>query len=207
MRKEHNEEHQLYGNMAVLYRMNAQSRVIEEALVKSGIGYTMVGGTRFYDRAEIRDMLAYLKLVSNLKDNVSLMRIINVPKRGIGAATVQKLSDYANERNTSMFEAMMDLDGLDVSSSTKTKLQNFIAMMFEFLNASTETNVFGLLQKIMTDTKYLEQLQESKDPQVQSREENLGELLSVAKDFNNDNAEGGVSDFREKVALVSDVDT
>ena len=81
------------------------------------------------------------------------MRIINFPKRGIGAATVQKLSDYANERNTSMFEAMMDLDGLDVSSSTKTKLQNFIAMMFEFLNASTETNVFGLLQKIMTDTK------------------------------------------------------
>lgn len=207
MRKEHNEEHQLYGNMAVLYRMNAQSRVIEEALVKSGIGYTMVGGTRFYDRAEIRDMLAYLKLVSNLKDNVSLMRIINVPKRGIGAATVQKLSDYANERNTSMFEAMMDLDGLDVSSSTKTKLQNFIAMMFEFLNASTETNVFGLLQKIMTDTKYLEQLQESKDPQVQSREENLGELLSVAKDFNNDNPEGGVSDFLEKVALVNDVDT
>ena len=207
MRKEHNEEHQLYGNMAVLYRMNAQSRVIEEALVKSGIGYTMVGGTRFYDRAEIRDMLAYLKLVSNLKDNVSLMRIINVPKRGIGAATVQKLSDYANERNTSMFEAMMDLDGLDVSSSTKTKLQNFIAMMFEFLNASTDTNVFGLLQKIMTDTKYLEQLQESKDPQVQSREENLGELLSVAKDFNNDNPEGGVSDFLEKVALVNDVDT
>ena len=207
MRKEHNEEHQLYGNMAVLYRMNAQSRVIEEALVKSGIGYTMVGGTRFYDRAEIRDMLAYLKLVSNLKDNVSLMRIINVPKRGIGAATVQKLSDYANERNTSMFEAMMDLDGLDVFSSTKTKLQNFIAMMFEFLNASTETNVFGLLQKIMTDTKYLEQLQESKDPQVQSREENLGELLSVAKDFNNDNPEGGVSDFLEKVALVNDVDT
>lgn len=207
MRKEHNEEHQLYGNMAVLYRMNAQSRVIEEALVKSGIGYTMVGGTRFYDRAEIRDMLAYLKLVSNLKDNVSLMRIINVPKRGIGAATVQKLYDYANERNTSMFEAMMDLDGLDVSSSTKTKLQNFIAMMFEFLNASTETNVFGLLQKIMTDTKYLEQLQESKDPQVQSREENLGELLSVAKDFNNDNPEGGVSDFLEKVALVNDVDT
>lgn len=207
MRKEHNEEHQLYGNMAVLYRKNAQSRVIEEALVKSGIGYTMVGGTRFYDRAEIRDMLAYLKLVSNLKDNVSLMRIITVPKRGIGAATVQKLSDYANERNTSMFEAMMDLDGLDVSSSTKTKLQNFIAMMFEFLNASTETNVFGLLQKIMTDTKYLEQLQESKDPQVQSREENLGELLSVAKDFNNDNPEGGVSDFLEKVALVNDVDT
>ena len=188
MRKEHNEEHQLYGNMAVLYRMNAQSRVIEEALVKSGIGYTMVGGTRFYDLAEIRDMLAYLKLVSNLKDNVSLMRIINVPKRGIGAATVQKLSDYANERNTSMFEAMMDLDGLDVY-------------------ASTETNVFGLLQKIMTDTKYLEQLQESKDPQVQSREENLGELLSVAKDFNNDNPEGGVSDFLEKVALVNDVDT
>ncbi len=102
---------------------------------------------------------------------------------------------------------MMDLDGLDVSSSTKTKLQNFIAMMFEFLNPSTETNVFGLLQKIMTDTKYLEQLQESKDPQVQSREENLGELLSVAKDFNNDNPEGGVSDFLEKVALVNDVDT
>lgn len=93
--------------MAVLYRMNAQSRVLEETLVKRGIGYTMVGGTRFYDRAEIRDIMAYLKVINNFRDNISLARIINVPKRGIGATTVQKLSDYANAGGMSMFEGIM----------------------------------------------------------------------------------------------------
>ena len=207
MKKEHDENHRPYGDMAVLYRMNAQSRVIEESLVRKGIGYTMVGGTRFYDRAEIRDMMAYLKVINNFRDNISLARIINVPKRGIGATTVQKLMDYANEGGMSLFEGMMAVEGSTISSAAQQKLHNFSAMIFDFLNASSEMTVFELIQKIMTDTKYLEQLHESKDPQAQSREENLGELLSVAKDFHEEQPEGGLPEFLEKVALVNDVDT
>ena len=207
MQKEHLEKHRPYGDMAVLYRMKAQSRVIEEALVRRGIGYTMVGGTRFYDRAEIRDMLAYLKVINNFKDNISLARIINTPKRGIGGTTVEKLLDYANAGGMSMFEGIMSIEGSGLSSATQRKLTNFSAMIFDFLNASTEMNVFELIQKVMTDTKYLAQLQESKDPQAQSREENLGELLSVAKDFITEQPEGGLAEFLEKVALVNDVDS
>lgn len=206
MQREHNENHRSYGEMAVLYRMNAQSRVIEESLVKKGIAYTMVGGTRFYDRAEIRDILAYLKAIANFRDNISMTRIINVPKRGIGAATVKKLSDYANEAGISLFEAIMSAENAGISPAGTAKLQNFSAMIFEFLNASAEMDVFGLIQKILDDTKYLVQLHESDDPQNQSREENLGELLSVAKEFTEEQPEGGLPEFLEKVALVNDVD-
>ncbi len=207
MKKEHDEKHRPYGDMAVLYRMNAQSRVIEEALVRRGIAYTMVGGTRFYDRQEIRDIMAYLKVVNNFRDNISLMRIINVPKRGIGATTVQKLLDYANAGDMSMFEGIMAVEGSGLSTATQQKLQSFSAMIFDFLNASSEMNVFELIQKIMNDTKYLQQLQVSNDPQAQTREENLGELLSVAKDFTTEQPDGGLAEFLEKVALVNDVDT
>lgn len=104
--------------------MNAQSRVIEESMVKRGIAYTMVGGTRFYDRAEIRDMLAYLKLVANFRDDISLMRIINVPRRGIGQTTIQKLSEFSKQGNMSMFEGIMSLEESDIPVPARTKLQN-----------------------------------------------------------------------------------
>ena len=207
MMKEHGENHVPYGKMAVLYRMNAQSRVIEESMVKRGIAYTMVGGTRFYDRAEIRDMLAYLKLVANFRDDISLMRIINVPRRGIGQTTIQKLSEFSKRGNMSMFEGIMSLEESDIPVPARTKLQKFSALIFSFLNASTEGDVFTLIQKIMTDTEYLSVLQQSSDPQAQSREENLGELLNVAKDFTQEQPEGGLPEFLEKVALVNDVDS
>ena len=207
MMKEHGENHVPYGEMAVLYRMNAQSRVIEESMVKRGIAYTMVGGTRFYDRVEIRDMLAYLKLVANFRDDISLMRIINVPRRGIGQTTIQKLSEFSKQGNMSMFEGIMSLEESDIPVPARTKLQKFSALIFSFLNASTEGDVFTLIQKIMTDTEYLSVLQQSSDPQAQSREENLGELLNVAKDFTQEQPEGGLPEFLEKVALVNDVDS
>ena len=206
MMKEHLENKIPYGDMAVLYRMNAQSRLIEESMVKRGIAYTMVGGTKFYDRAEIKDMLAYLKLIANFRDDISLMRIINMPKRGIGSTTVQKVSDFAKKENMSMFEALMASDSIDVSGSTKIKLQKFSALIFDFLNAATECDVFDLIQKIITDTEYINVLQQSNDPQAQSREENLGELLNVAKDFAHEQPEGGLPEFLEKVALVNDLD-
>lgn len=201
MMKEHGENYVPYGKMAVLYRMNAQSRVIEESMVKRGIAYTMVGGTRFYDRAEIRDMLAYLKLVANFRDDISLMRIINVPRRGIGQTTIQKLSEFSKQGNMSMFEGIMSLEESDIPVPARTKLQKFSALIFSFLNASTEGDVFTLIQKIMTDTEYLSVLQQSSDPQAQSREENLGELLNVAKDFTQEQPEGGLPEFWKRSLL------
>lgn len=119
---------------------------------------------------------------------------------------MQKLTDYANSGNMSMFEGIMALEGSPISASAQLKLQNFSALIFDFLNASTEMNIFDLIQKILTDTKYLVQLQESDDPQAQSREENLGELLSVAKDFTTTHPGEGLAEFLEQVALVNDVD-
>lgn len=207
MMKEHRENDVPYGSMAVLYRMNAQSRVIEESMVKRGIAYTMVGGTRFYDRAEIRDILAYLKLIANFRDNISLMRVINMPKRGIGQVTIQKLDDFADTKNISMFESIMNIEEADISASAKLKLQDFSALIFNLLNAATECDVFDLIQKIIKDTGYISMLRESKDPQSQSREENLGELLNVAKDFAREMPDGSLPEFLEKVALVNDVDS
>ena len=166
----------------------------------------MVGGTRLYDRAEIRDIMAYLKVINNFRDNISLARIINVPKRGIGATTVQKLSDYANQNEMSMFEGIMSVENSDISDAGQRKLQNFSALIFEFLNASSEINIFELIQKILTDTKYMQILEEKNDPQAQSREENLGELLSVARDFITNHPGEGLAEFLEQVALVNDVD-
>lgn len=207
MMRAHREEGRPYGDMAVLYRMNAQSRVLEECLVKRGIAYTMVGSIKFYDRSEIRDMLAYLKLINNFRDDVSFLRIINMPRRGIGATTVERLQDFAKKKDLSLFEAVMAVNETDLSGAAKTKLMKFSAMIFNFLNASTEGGVFKLIKEIMDETGYLQQLQEKGDPQAEAREENLGELLSVATEFETENPEGGVQEFLEKVALVNDVDT
>lgn len=206
MKKEHDENHRSYGDMAILYRMNAQSRVIEEKLVKRGIGYVMVGGTKFYDRQEIKDMLAYMKVIANFRDNVSFARIINVPKRGIGASTLKKLEDFSAGMGVSLFEGIMAADESGISQAGLTKLRNFNAMIYDFLNASTEMNIFELLQKILTDTRYVQSLYEGNDPQAETREENIGELLSVAKEFTEESPEGTLTDFLERVALVNDVD-
>ena len=206
IKKDHEQKKVPYGSMAILYRMNAQSRILEEALVKRGIAYTMVGGVRFYDRAEIRDIMSYLKVLGNMRDDISLRRIINTPKRGIGATTVEKLSEYASEHGISLFEAVMAADDTGVTSSARQKLQKFSALIFGLLNAVSEGDVFQLIQKVLDDTGYLRNLQKSDDPQSESREENLGELLSVARDFMRNNPDGDLTAFLEQVALVNDVD-
>lgn len=206
IKEEHDKNNCSYGNFAILYRMNAQSRVLEESLVKKGIGYTMVGGTRFYDRAEIRDILAYLKVISNYKDDISLLRIINVPKRGIGSVTVQKLLNFAKDKNISIFETLIMLEESSLSESVQKKIQKFSALIFKLVNESIQCDVFELIDMVLKETEYIAALHESNDPKSQSREENIGELLSVAKDFINEKPDGTLSDFLEKVALVNDVD-
>ncbi len=197
-----------YGDMAILYRTNAQSRVLEEALIKRALPYTMVGGTKFYDRKEIKDVLAYLRILYNPFDDLSLLRIINVPKRSIGATTVSKLQDYARENGTSLFMTLTQLHLVDsIKGKTKEKLEEFGILIFTLVAEMDDKSVLDILEAILDRTGYLYQLEESTDPQDQARAENIGELLSVAKDFQDTNPTGTVEDFLEQVALVNDVDS
>lgn len=197
-----------YGDMAILYRTNAQSRVLEEALIKRALPYTMVGGTKFYDRKEIKDVLAYLRVLYNPFDDLSLLRIINVPKRSIGATTVSKLQDYARENGTSLFMTLTQLHLVDtIKGKTKEKLEEFGILIFTLVAEMDDKSVLDILEAILDRTGYLAQLEESTEPQDQARAENIGELLSVAKDFQDTNPTGTVEDFLEQVALVNDVDS
>ena len=197
-----------YGNMAILYRTNAQSRVLEEALIKRALPYTMVGGTKFYDRKEIKDVLAYLRVLYNPFDDLSLLRIINVPKRSIGATTVAKLQEYARANGTSLFMTLTQLHLIDsIKGKTKEKLEEFGILIFTLVSEMENRTVLDILESILDRTGYLAQLEESTDPQDQARAENIGELLSVAKDFQDTNSSGTVEDFLEQVALVNDVDS
>ena len=197
------------GDMAILYRTNTQSRVFEEMLIKSGIGYNIVGGTKFYERKEIKDIIAYLRVIFNPNDSLSLLRIINVPRRGIGDATLAKLQAYAEENNMNLFDVVSasgDVPGL--SSRFVGKLEELSSIIFELMGEanSGEVPVKQLIDNVMTKTGYLEELENSKSAQDQSRVENLKELLSVAEDFSKGEEEDNLENFLGRVALVSDID-
>lgn len=204
----HEISHEPYGDMAILIRTNAQSRVLEEKLMRYAIPYTMVGGTKFYDRKEIKDVLAYLRLLYNPEDSLSLTRIINVPKRNIGATTMEKVAAYAEGEGISIFEALSSPDAIPVTKRAQTSLENFAAMIFDLLNDIDGMDVLSLIEKVIKDTGYGEMLDKDAehDPQGESRKENVGEFLSVAKDYMDSNPDGNLQDFLENVALVSDVD-
>lgn len=204
----HEISHEPYGDMAILIRTNAQSRVLEEKLMRYAIPYTMVGGTKFYDRKEIKDVLAYLRLLYNPEDSLSLTRIINVSKRNIGATTMEKVAAYAEGEGISLFEALSSPDAIPVTKRAQTALENFAAMIFDLLNDIDGMDVLSLIEKVIKDTGYGEMLDKEAehDPQGESRKENVGEFLSVAKDYMDSNPDGNLQDFLENVALVSDVD-
>lgn len=204
----HEISHEPYGDMAILIRTNAQSRVLEEKLMRYAIPYTMVGGTKFYDRKEIKDVLAYLRLLYNPEDSLSLTRIINVPKRNIGATTMEKVAAYAEGEGISLFEALSSPDAIPVTKRAQTSLENFAAMIFDLLNDIDGMDVLSLIEKVIKDTGYGEMLDKDAehDPQGESRKENVGEFLSVAKDYMDSKPDGNLQDFLENVALVSDVD-
>ena len=204
----HEISHEPYGDMAILFRTNAQSRVLEEKLMRYAIPYTMVGGTKFYDRKEIKDVLAYLRLLYNPEDSLSLTRIINVPKRNIGATTMEHVAAYAEAQGISLFEALSSTDEIPVTKRAKASLENFAAMIFDLLNDIEGKDVLSLIETVIKQTGYGDMLDKEaeQDPQGESRKENVGEFLSVAKDYMDSNPEGNLQDFLENVALVSDVD-
>lgn len=195
------------GDMAILYRTNTQSRIFEEMLIKSGISYNMVGGLKFYERKEIKDIIAYLRVIFNPADSLSLLRIINVPKRGIGDASLAKIQAYAAANNVSLFEAVSNAAAIDgLSSRFVSKLDDLAGIIFELMNLANEAPVEDLIDRVLRDTGYLEELENERTPQAQSRIDNLHELISVAQEFAASEEENNLENFLAHVALVSDID-
>lgn len=200
-------ENKKLGDMAILYRTNTQSRIFEEMLIKSGISYNMVGGLKFYERKEIKDIIAYLRVIFNPADSLSLLRIINVPKRGIGDASLGKIQAYAAANNVSLFEAVSNAAAIDgLSSRFVSKLDDLAGIIFELMNLANEAPVEDLIDRVLHDTGYLEELENERTPQAQSRIDNLHELISVAQEFAASEEENNLENFLAHVALVSDID-
>ena len=197
-----------YRNMAVLYRTNAQSRAIEEALMRAGIAYTIVGGLKFYERKEIKDILAYLRVIFNPADNVSLLRIINVPRRGLGDTSIGKLTEYANANGLPLFDVVSNADAvIGLTAKARNQLDSLAELIFK-LTAQAETlPVTKLVEVLLKESGYLAELENEQTPQAEARIENLRELLSVAKEFTAADIADNLENFLSHVALVSDIDT
>ncbi|GEN35626.1 ATP-dependent DNA helicase PcrA [Aneurinibacillus danicus] len=195
-----------YRDVAILYRTNAQSRVIEEVFVKSGIPYNIVGGTKFYDRKEIKDMLAYLRLISNPDDDLSLTRIINVPKRGIGAGTVEKIAAYAARQGISMYKAIQEVDQIGLSARLSDAVVKFAHLITELEGMQEYLGVTELAEEVLTRTEYREELRREGTLEARSRIENIEEFLSVTMEFERTNEDKTLVAFLTDLALVADID-
>lgn len=207
--------HQLkYDDFAVLYRTNAQSRAIEDALRKKDIPYRIYGGLSFYQRKEIKDVIAYLRLILNPKDEEALKRVINYPARGIGNTTLDKLIVAANHYDRSIFEVMQNIDKIDlkINSGTKTKLQDFVTMIQSFQVLNKNYNAFEIAEHVTKKTGLLTELKKDGTPEGIARIENLEELLNGIRDFVEEQKEladtnGDLAEFLEDVALATDMDS
>ncbi|TKJ30356.1 MAG: hypothetical protein CEE40_05340 [Chloroflexi bacterium B3_Chlor] len=202
------EEGYEFGDFAIMYRTNAQSRVLEEVFVRAGVPYRLVGATRFYERREIRDVLAYLRVIHNPRDAVSLSRIINVPRRAIGRKTLEQLEPWAESKGTPLFEALKLLredEETPVGARARRKLLAFLEVMEELIAASREVNVQELLDLSLEMTGYTAYVRDGTD-RGEERWENIKELRSVAQEYSSLPVEESLTTFLEEVALVSDVD-
>lgn len=200
-----------YNDFAVLYRTNAQSRIIEEVFLKSNIPYKMIGSHRFYDRKEIKDIMAYLDLIANPEDSISFQRIVNEPKRGIGSSSLDKLRDFADEHDWSLLVAAENVDLSNVSGKARKQLQQFATMMTTLIADRDKLSVTDLTTKMLTDTGYLGALTQHNNLENQTRIENINEFLSVTKQFDQtyeptDEQSSPLEDFIADVALISDQD-
>ena len=195
-----------YGECAVLYRTNAQARLLEERFIMEGIPYDVVGGTNFYSRREIKDVLAYLKTIDNGRDDVAVKRIINVPRRGIGAATIVRVQEYADERNISFFDALTEADQIMTIGRSAGKLKPFVTMIQSFRSKQEFYSLEELVKDVLDLTGYLKELEESDEEDAEDRVENIEELVSKVVAYEEENDEPTLSGFLEEVALVADID-
>ena len=201
------EDERKYGDIAIFYRTNAQSRAIEEVFTRYGVPYRVIGSLRFYDRKEIKDAMAYLRLSINPSDEVSLKRVINAPKRGIGDQTVAVLERFAREAGLSISEAVDEVDAIDLAQRARSAVGGFGSIM-RVAREMAEANASPaeVLQQVLDSSAYIAELEAEKTVEAQGRVENLQELVGVADAYVRDNPEGGVRGFLEQVALVSDAD-
>ncbi|WP_096438909.1 DNA helicase PcrA [Alteribacter populi] len=194
------------SEIAVLYRTNAQSRVIEEMFVKSNLSYTIVGGTKFYDRKEIKDVLAYLRVIANPDDDISLRRIVNVPKRGIGASTVEKIDHFADLQGVSLFRALQDVNEIGLSARARNSLAEFIDQLNGWVQMQDYLSVTELVEELLDKTGYRAMLKNDKSLESESRLENIEEFLTVTKEFEKTNEDKSLVAFLTDLALIADID-
>lgn len=197
-----------YNKFAILYRTNAQSRAIEEACIAHAIPYKIYGGLKFYDRKEIKDIVAYLKLIYNPNDSQSFKRVVNVPKRSIGETSIKNLQAVADSKDISLFEAIQILDEVEggVNAKTKEKLKKFADLILKFKEAQNSYKLRDLISLVIERSGYLRELQEEKTPENEARIDNLQELVNVAGEFEPEDLSNILGEFLSQVALVSDID-
>ena len=196
------------GDFAILYRTNAQSRVIEDTLLKSNIHYKMVGGHKFYDRKEIKDIMAYLRLIANPADDLSFNRIINVPKRGIGNVSLEKLYGFANEYNFSYLEAAKNVQLSPLSGRAAKEINNFVHVMQDLQKMSEFVSITELVEELLKKSGYIDSLKLENTLESEARIDNLNEFLSVTQEFEKTTSEPtSLIDFLSDLALVSDLDS
>lgn len=199
-----------YNDFAVLYRTNAQSRALEEKLIASNVPYRIYGGVNFYQRKEIKDILAYLKTIDNGRDGQAVKRIINVPKRGIGAATITKVQDYADEHGISFFDALMQADSIPTLGRSAAKLKPFITYICSLKAKAQHLSIQELVEDMLEEIHYHDYLVDSESPdEAAAREENIDELISkiVSYEEECEDEKPTLSGFLEEVALIADIDS
>ncbi len=194
------------GECAVLFRTNAQARLLEERFVVEGIPYDVVGGTNFYARREIKDLLSYLKTVDNARDDLAVKRIINVPKRGIGAATIAKVDDYAQMHEISFYEALCHADEIQGLGKAEAKIRPFVNMIQVFRSRLSYYSLKELMHDILDTTNYINEMDVDDEIEAQSRIDNIDELINKIVVYEEANDEPSLSAFLEEVALVADID-
>ena len=195
------------GDVAVLYRTNAQSRVLEEAFVRGGIPYHVYGGQKFYERREVKDLIAYMRALVNPDDDVSLRRIINEPKRGIGETTVEALQSYASSAEMSLMSAVLDVENAPLAARPKKLIGEFAELMIDLTEVLYEKTASEFLEFMIDKTGYVRALEAVKSDENAARIENIRELQGAVTEFERLNPEGGLADFLENVALVADTDS
>ena len=196
-----------YSDVAVFYRTNAQSRVLEDSLRREGISYKIYGGLKFFERKEVKDILCYLKIVINPNDSISLKRIINVPVRGIGNATVDKIEQYAKSKGVNLIEAIKELRGQGVKGSRGQGIEAFYNILKKLEAFVTTESASEVIKKTLEISGYLEALKNEKTDEAEDRIENLKELISAAEEYEERTADKSIAGFLDQAALVSDADT
>ena len=197
-----------YKDVAILYRNNAMSRVLEEALITNNIPYKVIGGFRFYDRMEVKDIMAYLKVINNPLDNISVLRIVNVPKRGIGASTIDTIREYANQNEISIYSAILESEKIDgLNSRALNAVQKFISLMGSLAAAFEKMDVPELINEVIEKTGYVDELKKENTKESTERIENIQEFYSAALEFKEKSEDKSLSAFLEKLSLVSDQDS